>query len=386
MSDVHHRPTRAVIDLEAVARNVAHLVERAAPARLCVVVKADGYGHGAVPVARAALGAGAGWLAVALVEEALELRAAGIGAPILLLSPAPASGIVAALEADVDLTVDGRDAVAAVAAAVAGTTGPTRLARVHLKIDTGMHRMGAAPDEAVGVARHVVAAPGVTLAGTWTHLARADEPDVPTTAVQQSRFEEAVAAMRAAGIDPGLLHVANSAGALAHPATRFDMVRCGLASWGIAPGPAMVDDGALTPALSLVSAVSARRRVRAGEGVSYGHHWVADRDTTVVTVPIGYADGVRRDAGFRGVEVLVGGCRRPIVGAVTMDQLMVDVCDDDVGVGDEVVLIGRQGGVEVTATEWAARLDTIPYEVVCAIGRRVPRIHLGGPTAGLTPG
>lgn len=374
MTVARFRPTRVEVDLAAVAANVEHLVAGASPAELCVVVKADGYGHGAVPVARAALAAGATSLAVALVEEALELREAGVTAPVLVLSRAPHEALAPAVAAEVSLTVDGEDAVDELAAAVA-VDPPGRPVGVHLKVDTGMHRMGASPEAATTLARRIVASDGLALAGTWTHLARADEPEVPTTDLQLDRFDAVLAELRAAGIDPGRVHAANSAGALAHPRARYDMVRCGIAAYGIAPAEGLVGTADLRPALSWTSAVSATRLVPAGDGVSYGHRWTAGTDTTIATVPVGYADGVRRDAGVRGVEVLVGGRRRRIVGNVTMDQLLIDVGDDEVHVGDEVVLIGRQGDEVVTAAEWADHLDTIPYEVVCAVGARVPRHH-----------
>jgi len=368
------RPTRVEVDLAAAAANVEHLVAVSSPAELCVVVKADGYGHGAVPVARAALAAGATSLAVALVEEALELREAGMTAPVLVLSRAPAEALAPAVAAEVSLTVDGEGALDELAAVVAADPSG-RPVGVHLKVDTGMHRVGASPETATTLARRIVASDGLALAGTWTHLARADEPEVPTTDLQLDRFDAVLAELRAAGIDPGRVHAANSAGALAHPRARYDMVRCGIAAYGIAPAEGLVGTAALRPALSWRSAVSATRRVPAGDGVSYGHRWTAGTDTTIATVPVGYADGVRRDAGVCGVEVLVGGRRRRIVGNVTMDQLLIAVGDDEVHVGDEVVLIGRQGDEVVTAAEWADHLDTIPYEVVCAVGARVPRHH-----------
>ena len=343
------------------------------PARVCVVVKADGYGHGAVPVARAALDAGADWLAVALVEEGVQLRDAGIDADVLVLAPAPGTSLTTAIERRLTLTADSARSIEEASRATAADAG---VLQMHLKVDTGMHRVGVTPGEAVELARRIIATPGLSLGGTWTHFARADEPTLATTGDQLARFSAVVAELRRSGIDPGIVHAANSAGALTNSDARLDMVRCGITAWGLAPGPGQEPAAGLRPALRLVSAISALRRIGAGEGVSYGHRWTASRETTIGTVPVGYADGIRRDSSSHGVEVLVGDRPRPIVGAVTMDQLMIDLGDDDVGRGDEVVLIGRQGECEVTAWDWAERLDTIAYEVLCAISGRVPRVHM----------
>lgn len=366
------RPAWAEVDLGAVAHNIALLVERVAPAQVCAVVKANGYGHGSVPVARAALAAGASWLAVALVDEGVELRASGIDAPVLVLSePRPeemarvvAEGLTAAV-----YTFEGITSLAE-QARVAGVVAP-----VHLKVNTGMNRVGAQPGEVLALARAVDADPALRLDALWTHCAVADEPDHPFTVEQLDRFGAAVAELDGAGLRPPFLHAANSAAALAHPEARFDLVRAGIAVYGIDPSPALAGVAALHPALSLHACVTHVKRVAAGERVSYGLRHEFGRDTTVATVPLGYADGVPRRLSGVGGEVLVGGRRRPIVGVITMDQLMVDCGDDAVAVGDEVVLIGRQGDEAVTANEWGDRLGTIGYEVVCGIGPRVPRVY-----------
>lgn len=360
------RPTWAEVDLGAVAHNVGLLVQRAAPAEVCAVVKADGYGHGAVPVAKAALGAGASWLAVALVEEAVVLRAAGIGAPILLLSEARPSEFAEVAALDLRATVYTPVGIAAAAA----TGAPLRL---HLKIDTGMHRVGADPADALALAQAVVDHPTLELEAVWTHCAVADEPERTFTAEQLARVDAVLDELTEAAIEVPMTHAANSAGAIAHPAARRSMVRCGIAVYGVDPAPTLAGALPLWPALRLCSEVSFVKRVAAGEGISYGLHHTFDREATVATVPIGYADGVRRRLGLLGQEVLIGGRRRPMVGVVTMDQLMVDCGEDPVAVGDEVVLLGRQGDEEVSATEWADALGTIGYEVTCAIGPRVPR-------------
>ena len=367
------RPAWAEVDLGALRHNVAVLLERCAPAALCAVVKADGYGHGAVAVARAALEAGATWLAVALVEEGQALRAAGVTAPVLLLSEPPPEAMATALAARLTPTLYTPAGVAAAARAGAGRAP----VGVHLKVDTGMHRVGADPADAVALAAAVAEARGLRLDGLWTHLAVADDPDEDAyTAGQLARFEAVRDALTAAGIRPPVLHAANSAGTLAHPGARYDLVRCGIAVYGHAPGPALAGCADLRPVLSLKARVSLVRELPAGERLSYGRRYaVAEPGTVVATVPLGYADGVTRRLSAVGGEVLLGGRRRPMAGTVTMDQLMVDCGrDGTVEVGDEVVLLGRQGTQEITADEWAGRLDTISYEVLCGIGARVPRL------------
>jgi len=367
------RAARAEVDLGAIAENTRALAELAHPAALCAVVKADGYGHGAVPVSRVALRAGASWLAVALVEEAAALREAGIDAPVLLLSEPRVQDMATAVRSATRITVYTVEGVraAAVAARAAGT-----VARVHLKVDTGMNRVGARPEAVSALVEQIVASADLELEALWTHCAVADEPGNEFTDVQLDRFEAVVAQLEGSGRRPPMLHAANSAAAIDHPRARFDLVRSGIALYGIAPSPALAGRLPLRPALSLKAEVSMVKRVRAGEGISYGLRHRFERDTTVATVPIGYADGVPRRLSAVGGEVLVGGRRRPIVGVVTMDQLMVDCGDDPVATGDEVVLIGRQGDEEISADEWAAALDTIAYEIVCGIGPRVPRHYL----------
>jgi alanine racemase len=361
------------VDLDAVAANAAAMLELADGATLCAVVKADGYGHGSVGVARAALAGGATWLAVALVEEGRVLRDAGIEVPILVLSEPPPDAMAEALDAELTPTLYTLDGVASAARAVAARPGTAPWA-VHLKIDTGMHRVGAHPADALEVARRIVDSPGLVLGGTFTHLAVADEPARPETDEQLDRFEQVLADLDAAGIDTGVRHAANSAGALAHPRARFDMVRVGIALYGIAPAPELGDEVVLRPAMSLHAEVTMVKQLVAGDGVSYGLRHVFDRPATVAIVPLGYADGVPRRWGLQGGEVLIGGVRRPVRGVVTMDQTIVEVTGGpEVRPGDPVVLLGEQAGERVTAQEWADRLDTIPYEVVCGFSVRLPR-------------
>jgi alanine racemase len=362
----------AEVSLDAVAANVEALRSVAAPAEVCAVVKADGYGHGAVPVARAALEAGASWLAVAQVPEAIALRQAGIVAPVLLLSEPRPDQVRAALDAGVAVTVYSRELIDRLGEMATADGRPP--VPVHLKVDTGMHRVGCDPAEALPLAQHIQTHSSLSLDGVWTHCAVADDADPTFTERQLDRYEEVLGAFEAAGIPVPRRHAANSAGAIAHPRSRYDLVRCGIAVYGIPPAPRLAGRVPLAPAVRLATEVAYVRPLPAGEGISYGlrHHLV--HDTVVATLPIGYADGVFRQLGLQGQEVLIGGRRCPMVGVVTMDQVMVDVGPGaTVARGDEAVLLGAQGDERVTPDEWAARLDTIAYEVVCAIGARVER-------------
>ena len=352
-----------------------------APARLCAVVKANAYGHGAVPVAQAALAAGASWLAVALVDEGVELRAAGVQAPILVLSEPRPEEMARVVAEDLTAAVYTMAGVTALAEAARRWNST---AAVHLKVNTGMNRVGAQPADLLAFARAVDADPALDLAALWTHCAVADEPGHPFTDEQRARFLAAADELAGAGLRPPLLHAANSAGGILREDLRFDLVRAGIAVYGIDPSPELAGAIDLRPALSLHAHVTHVKRVAAGERVSYGLRHEFSHDATVATVPLGYADGVPRRLSGVGGEVLVGGRRRPIVGVVTMDQLMVDCGDDPVAVGDEVVLLGRQGDEVVTANEWGERLGTIGYEVVCGIGARVPRVYTGTAAEGPT--
>jgi alanine racemase len=378
--DVGHGGSVAQIDLDAVAHNVGVLAELAGGALVCAVVKADGYGHGAVPVARAALAAGASWLGVAQVQEARSLRAAGMEAPVLVLSECQATPETLDLALAMDLHLvayrpEFLDALAARARALG-----TRPATVHLKVDTGMRRVGCEPHQAVELARRIVDDPHLELAGTMTHLAVADEPGNPGTGVQIGRFEEVLADLVAAGIDPGIRHASNSAATLLHPRAHLDLVRPGIAVYGIPPSPVLSGVAPLRPAMRWTSTVRFVKPVVRGEGVSYGHRHVFEEPTVVATVPVGYADGYRRRLGLVGGVVLVRGRRCPIVGVVTMDQFVVDVGpDSDIEVGEEVVLLGTQGDDELSATDLALLVDTIGYEITCAVSPRVVRHHVGGP-------
>jgi alanine racemase len=331
-----------------------------------------------VRAAEAAVAGGATWLAVATLEEGVQLRQAGLAEPVLLLSEPPAAAMGDVVTWRLTPTLYTAEGVEAAAKAVAVFGGTAPLA-VHVKVDTGMHRVGAAPDEAAELAAVVHRSPELTLQGLCTHFAVADEPDNPFTAIQIERFDMLVARLAAAGIRPPLLHACNSAGALTQPVARHDLVRCGVAVYGLAPSPDLADESnsiGLRPAMALKARVSFVKEVAAGERVSYGLCYRFERPSVVATVPIGYADGVPRRLADAGGEVLIGGRRRPIAGTVTMDQITID-CGDDRSVepGAEVVLIGRQGDDAIGAWEWAGRLDTIAYEITCAISARVPRVY-----------
>jgi alanine racemase len=337
------------------------------------VVKANGYGHGAVPAARAALRGGADWLGVVHVTEALELRRAGIDVPLLSLMAIGSDDHPAAVSADVDLAAGSAGMVRQLAAAAAAAGRP---ARVHLKADTGMSRGGATPADWPSVLDAAARARdegSVVIAGIWSHFASADEPGNPSIEAQLARFKEALAVAESAGVTPQLRHIANTAAALDVPEARYDMVRIGGGSYGLATLPGGPPDW-LRPALTLRARLILVKRVPAGTGVSYGHRYTTPRETTLGLVPLGYADGIPRTAAGLPL-VYARGRRWPIAGTVCMDQLVVDFGDEPVAEGDEVVLFGPGDNGEPTAQEWGDTLGTISYEMVTSIGPRVPRTH-----------
>ncbi len=365
-----------VVDLDAIAANTAVLRERVGRP-LMAVVKADGYGHGLVPVARAVLAGGADHLGVAVLEEALALRAAGITAPLLAWLHGPGTDFAAALTADVEVSVNAEWSLAEVVDA-ASATG--RTARLHLFVDTGLSREGATMSDWPGLVKAAARAQAdghVVVVGLWSHMAYADAPTHPTIGAQVRVFDEAVAIARAAGLTDARLHLANSAATVALPATWYDMVRPGIALYGLDPlgGPDPTAHG-LRPAMTVRAAVALTKRVPAGAGVSYGHTYFAERETTLALVPVGYADGVPRAAGNRA-PVLAAKAQRVIAGRVCMDQFVLDLGDDAVQPGDEVVLWGPGDRGEPTAQQWADAIDTIHYELVTRIGGRFTRRYVG---------
>jgi alanine racemase len=387
MAEGAHRPTWIEVDLDAIEHNASVLAAISAPARLCAVVKADGYGHGAVEVAAAALSGGATTLAVAIMDEGVELRDAGIEAPIIVLAEPSGAGMAEVYDYGLTPTIYTAEGLtmARKAAARAGRTEP---APVEVKVDTGMHRVGADPADVRELVRGLGEAPELAFAGLWTHLAVADEAGNDFTAEQLRRFEAVRAELGAARLGPPHhLHACNTAGAIAWPAGRYDMVRCGIGLYGYAPsrglGPLVEEAAAaagfaegLRPAMSWRSRVSLVRRFDEGERLSYGLVSPLPAPAYVATVPLGYADGIPRSYFTGGGEVLVNGVRRRLAGTVTMDQIVVDCGDDSsIAKGDEVVLIGRQGDEALDAEDWARVLGTISYEVVTRIGPRVPRSY-----------
>jgi alanine racemase len=364
-----------VVDLDAIAANTAVLRERVGRP-LMAVVKADGYGHGLVPAARAVLAGGADSLGVAVLGEALALRAAGITAPLLAWLHGPGTDYAAALDADVEVSVNADWALDEVLAAVRATGRPARL---HLKADTGLSRAGATPAEwpgLVAAAARAQADGEIEVVGLWSHMIYADAPTHPSIAAQVRVFEEAVALARGAGLTEARLHLANSAATIALPDTWYDFVRPGVALYGLDPLGGNPADYGLRPAMTVQAAVALAKRVPAGTGVSYGHTYVTDRETTLALVPVGYADGVPRAAGNRA-PVLAAGAQRVIAGRVCMDQFVLDVGDAVVEPGDPVVLWGPGDRGEPTAQQWADVLDTIHYELVTRVGGRFSRRYVG---------
>ena len=367
------------VDLDAIRDNVAELRRRAGSAQVMAVVKADAYGHGLAPVARAALDGGAGWLGVAQLTEALQLRAAGVTAPLLTWLFVPGADVGAAIDADIDVTIGSPWTLDAVVAAARERGRP---ARVQVKVDTGLARNGILTDwsEMVHVVARAQAEGAVTVTGVWSHFAYADAPQHPTVRAQQERFVQACAELERAGVRPPMRHLANSAATLTNPSAHFDLVRPGLAVYGLSPVPDLGSpaDFGLREAMRVTARLAVVKRAPEGQGVSYGHEYVTSRDTVLGLVPVGYADGIPRSAGGRG-PLLVGGERHRIAGRVCMDQVVVDLGPSFAGAaGDEVVLMGRPDLGEPSAQDWAEAAGTINYEIVTRMGPRLPREHVGG--------
>ncbi|MBE0477329.1 MAG: alanine racemase [Coriobacteriia bacterium] len=367
----YRRPAWAEVDLGAVGANVGALKAKL-PARtlFMAVVKADGYGHGAAEVARAALAAGADRLGVATVEEGFALRQAGVVAPIQLMAEPPASAAPLLVEHDLIPAAFTPGFVQALdgAAREAG-----RVARYHLKVDTGMNRIGARAEDAARLAASLRLLEAARLEGTFTHFATAEMPGDWELERQLRRFRDALAEMRTEGVDPGIVHSANTAAVVLHPESHMDMVRCGIGIYGLHPGEATRERVGLQPAMAVKSCVSCVKRIGLGEGVSYGMTYRAAAPVTIATLPLGYADGIHRVLSDR-MEVLVGGRRCRQVGRICMDQLMVEVPEGlRVRPGDEAVLVGRQGEEAIGMDEVAKEAGTINYEMACVLALRMPR-------------
>ena len=371
---------RATVDLDAISRNVEVLRKHAGSAAVMAVVKADAYGHGLLPSARAALGGGASWLGVAQLSEAMALRDDGIRAPLLSWLHVPGTDFAGAIAADIDLSVSALWSLAEVADAARGLG---RTARIHLKVDTGLGRNGAFGDDwqaLLRAARRLEAEGLVRIVGVWSHFVYADEPTHPTVRRQEEQFAQAVRDAERAGCDLEVRHIANSAATLTNPGAAYDLVRPGLAVYGLSPVPSLGDPQSfgLTPAMTLSADLAVTKRVPAGQGVSYGHQYVTSQDTTVALVPMGYADGIPRNATNVG-PVSVGGTRHTVAGRVCMDQFVIDLGPGSAAqAGDRVTLFGAGESGEPTAQDWAEVTGTISYEIISRIGSRVPRVHLGG--------
>lgn len=392
---------RAEIDLAAVRSNVRTLRAYAPRCELMAVVKADGYGHGALPCARAARAAGAAWLGTATPQEALALRAAGDEGRLMCWLWTPGGPWREAIEADVDVSVS---AGWALAECVAAARACGRTARVQLKADTGLGRGGATAADwpgLVAAARAAEAEEAIRVTGVWSHLACADEPGHPVNAAQLDAFAEALATAERAGLDPEVRHLANSPATLTLPSAHFDLVRPGVSVYGLSPSPeiGVAADLGLRPAMRLSAALAQVKRVPGGHGVSYGHGYHTPGETTLALVPVGYADGVPRHASGSGpasgsepgpgtgssgggAPVLIGGKRRTVVGRVAMDQFVVDLGGDPASAGDEAVLFGPGDRGEPTAEDWAGAAGTISYEIVTRVGARVPRVYVNAQAQG----
>lgn len=369
---------RAVVDLAALRANVRALRARAPRAQLMAVVKADAYGHGAVPCARAARQAGAQWLGTATPQEALALRAAGDRGRLMCWLWTPGGPWREAVEADIDISVSGLWALQELTGAVRAAGRP---ARVQLKIDTGLGRNGCQPADWEKLVAGAVDAEReglIRVTGIWSHFACADEPGHPSIQAQLAVFKDAVAYAEAQGLTPEVRHIANSPATLTLPETHFDLVRTGVAIYGISPSPEVgaPDDFGLRPVMTLSASLASVKRVPGGHGVSYGHLYTTPGETTLALVPVGYADGIPRAASGTG-PVLVGGKWRTVAGRVAMDQFVVDLGGDSAQVGDEAVLFGPGDRGEPTAEDWARATGTIAYEVVTRISARVPRVYVG---------
>lgn len=389
---MNHYPARAVVDLAAIRSNVRVLAQHAPTAEVMAVVKADGYGHGLVPVAQAALAGGATWLGVAQADEAFALRDAGIGARVFSWLYGPDAPLRDLIEADVDLSVAAPWALAAVVRA-ARECG--RTARIHLKIDTGLGRNGMLPPVFAGVVDDAVRAQSegaVAVVGVWSHFAFADEPTHPTVIAQADVFAAAVALAESRGAALEVRHIANSAATLTNPGVHYDLVRPGIAVYGLSPMPlAGPDRFGLVPAMTLEAELVSVKVVPAGQGVSYAHAYTTARATTLGVVPLGYGDGIPRHASgslpaHPGGPVQIGGRRLAVAGRVCMDQFVVDLGPGAPDVaGDRVELFGTGADGGPTAQDWAQAADTINYEIVTRLGARVPRVYVNAPQPAAAP-
>ncbi len=361
--------TWVTVDLDAIKDNVRYFLDRS-KVQVMAVVKANAYGHGAVPVARAALEAGATWCGVARVNEAQDLRQAGLDCPILILGYTPDARYDEMIDQRVSMTIWDIKQVENISAVASRTD---QQARLHLKVDIGMSRLGASPEKVIGLIHEITALRNIQIEGLFTHFARADEADLVPTDAQEELFHDLLAKLKEAGIHIPVVHAANSAASLTRPSSYFNCVRVGIAMYGLHPSSECQLPQSFRPALAWKSVLSQVKILPAGRGISYGHEYSTSREERIGTVPVGYADGFRR---VPGNQILVEGRKVPVVGRVTMDQIMVQLdAVPDASEGDEVVIIGEQGDESITAEDIAARWGTINYEVTSGIAHRVPRVY-----------
>lgn len=364
----------AVIDLDAYRQNIANLAACAPGSKLMAVVKANAYGHGAVECARAAREGGADWLGVATLSEARALREAGDTGDLLCWLAGPGADFAGAIEHGVQVTASSGEQLDEILAAATNDR-----AKVQLKVDTGLSRNGAYGDQwpaLLEAAAKAQAAGTIEVTGVWSHMACADEPEHPANASQEAVFVQSVADMEAAGLEPGLRHLANSAATLTRPSVHFDMVRVGIASYGLNPDFGLQHDTELTPVMTLRGRLAAVKRVAAGAGVSYGHTYVTERETTLGLVPLGYGEGIARTASNKA-EATFAGARVRVAGTICMDQLVLDLGNADARRGDIATLFGPGHDGEPTAEDWARASGTITYEVVTRLGGRIVRTYRG---------
>ncbi len=365
------RPSVISVSSAALEHNVNAIRELVKPALLAVPIKANAYGHGILPIAQQLAQLDVDMLCVATAEEALLLRDNGITTSIFLLSEPPRDAIEPCYQADVTFTVYTADTIEA----LASISSPNKPAHVHLKVDTGMNRVGMEPQDTLDFIQRIIDHETLFFEGLYTHFATSEDAEHPLCATQLERFERVLEVVETAGLTPPLIHAANSGAALRIASTRFSMVRVGLSSYGVYPHPSYSDLIDLRLVLSLTTKISFVKNAYVGETISYGARYKVTKDTRIATLPLGYGDGVPRNLGLLGGSVIVEGMRCPVVGAVTMDQMMIDVGDLPVSVGDRVTLLGTDGDVTISPVEWADHLGTISYEILCALGERLPRSY-----------
>lgn len=368
------RPVWIEISLDALQHNISEIRRIVGSSvEIMAVVKAEGYGHGAIAVAKTAIAAGASSLGVAMPEEGIALRQAGLNTPILIFGPLQTNQATAIVKYDLIAAACNYEAVAALSQEAVRLN---KIAQIHVKIDTGMGRVGVQPGETIDFIRKIAYLPGIKVSGIFSHLATADEKDKGYAQKQIDCFTKVTEALKVAGLLPEQIHLANSAGIIDLPAAYFNMVRPGIMLYGLYPSAEVNHDRVhLEPVLSLKAKVTFVKKVTAGTGISYGQKYHTDQETTIATIPIGYADGWSRMLTGKA-KALVNGKKFPIVGTICMDQCMIDLGAEPVQIGQEVVLIGKMGASEISADDVAGQLGTINYEVTCMLSNRIPRVYI----------